>query len=93
MDDRPSTPVGGAGPRSHELRFDSAYHPGRGIAIPCDAAGQVDLDALPSTLRNAYLGARARVGRDYLYPTVQPIPQHELAPSFEACSPARPGWH
>lgn len=57
---------------SHELRFDSAYHSGRAISIPCDAAGQVDLDALPAPLRNAYLGARALVGREYLYPTVRP---------------------
>lgn len=56
---------------SHELRFESLHHPGRGIVVPCDAAGCVDLNRLPERLRNAYLGARAMVGREYAYPTVQ----------------------
>ena len=56
---------------SHELRFASLYHPGRGIVVPCDAAGQVDLDALSERLRVAYLGARALVGREYAFQTVQ----------------------
>ena len=55
-----------------ELRFASLFHPGRGVAVPCDAAGQVDLDALPERLRSAYFGARAMVGREYAYPVVQP---------------------
>lgn len=58
---------------SHELRFASAFHPGRGVSVPCDERGQVDLDALPERLRNAYLGARAMVGREYLCPTVQRV--------------------
>lgn len=61
-----------AAPASHELRFDSLFHPGRGLAVPCDASGQVDLDALTERLRNAYLGARAMVGREYACPRVQP---------------------
>lgn len=60
-------------PGSHELRFASAYQPGRGIAVPCDERGEVDLDALPERLRIAYLGARALVGREYLCPTVQRV--------------------
>jgi hypothetical protein len=56
---------------SHELRFTSMYHPGRGVVVPCDEAGHVDLDSLTERLRNAYLGARAMVGREYLYPTVE----------------------
>jgi hypothetical protein len=60
-----------AAPCSHELRFASLYHSGRGVVVPCDAAGKVDMDALPERLRNAYLGARAMVGREYLFPTVQ----------------------
>jgi hypothetical protein len=55
---------------SHELRFVSLHDPGRGIVVPCDETGNVDLDALSEKLRTAYLGARAMVGRDYLYPTV-----------------------
>jgi hypothetical protein len=56
-----------------ERRFASLFHPGRGVAVPCDATGQVDLDALPERLRSAYFGARAMVGREYAYPVVQPI--------------------
>jgi hypothetical protein len=58
---------------SHELRFASAFHPGRGVSVPCDEHGDVNLDALPDRLRNAYLGARAMVGREYLCPTVQRV--------------------
>lgn len=57
-------------PVEHELLFASLYHPGRGIAVPCDADGRVDLDHLTERLRNAYFGARALVGREYAYPTV-----------------------
>jgi hypothetical protein len=55
-----------------ELRFASLFHPGRGVAVPCDAAGQVNLDALSERLRRAYFGARAMVGRDYAYPVIRP---------------------
>ncbi len=58
---------------SHELRFESLFHPGRCVAVPCDASGHVDMDCLTERLRNAYLGARAMVGRDYAYPRVQPV--------------------
>lgn len=57
---------------SHELRFDSLFHPGRGVSVPCDASGHVDLDHLTERLRNAYLGARAMVGREYACPRVKP---------------------
>lgn len=56
---------------AHILRFDSLYQSGRGIAIPCDAAGRVDLDTMSDRLRNAYLAARALVGREYACPVVQ----------------------
>jgi hypothetical protein len=55
---------------THELLFVSLYQPGRGIAVPCDAAGHVDLNTLSGRLRNAYLGARALVGREYAFPMV-----------------------
>ena len=61
------------GKRAHELRFVSLFHPGRGVAVPCDASGHVDLNELPEKLKNAYLSARAMVGRDYATPTVQPV--------------------
>jgi len=57
---------------SHVLRFDSLFHPGRAVAVPCDASGKVDMDTLTERLRNAYLGARAMVGREYACPKVQP---------------------
>jgi hypothetical protein len=63
-------------PRVHtayELRFDSLFHPGRAVVVPCDATGQVDLDAMPERLRSAYFGARAMVGREYACPVVQPV--------------------
>lgn len=56
---------------THELRFVSLFHAGRGVSIPCDASGAVNLDALSERMRLAYLGARAMVGRDYNYPTVE----------------------
>jgi len=58
---------------AYQLRFDSLFHPGRGVVVPCDASGQVDLDALPERLRSAYFGARAMVGREYACPVVQPV--------------------
>ncbi len=71
MQTQVSATVSAAQRGSHELCFASLYHPGRGVVVPCDEAGHVDLDALTERLRNAYLGARAMVGREYLYPTVQ----------------------
>jgi hypothetical protein len=63
-----SVAVGSAA--THELCFASLHDPGRAVAIPCDAAGRVDLDRLPEKMRISYLGARAMIGRDYGYPTV-----------------------
>jgi hypothetical protein len=58
---------------AHQLRFASLFDPGRGIAIPCDANGEVQMDELSDRLRNAYLGARALVGREYAYPVVETL--------------------
>jgi len=66
-------PAAAAAQVSHVLRFDSLFHPGRAVAVPCNAAGQVDMNALTERLRNAYLGARAMVGREYACPKVQPV--------------------
>lgn len=55
----------------HVLRFESLFHPGRGIVVPCDDQGHVDLDTLSDRMRTAYFGARAMVGREYAYPKVQ----------------------
>jgi len=61
----------GANASPHLLLFASLHHQGRGISVPCDEIGNVDMDSLTLRLRNAYLGARAMVGRDYSRPTVQ----------------------
>lgn len=54
-----------------ELRFDSLFTEGRGLAFPCDAQGQVDLDALSERARCNYLYARAVVGREFQTPAVR----------------------
>lgn len=71
MDHASDTPV--SAPVGHELRFMSLHHPGRGLAVPCDATGRVDMDRLSDRLRDAYLGARARMGRDFAYPVVRAL--------------------
>jgi hypothetical protein len=55
----------------HLLRFMLPRDPGRRISVPCDEAGNVDMDSLTERLRMTYLGARALVGREYACPTVQ----------------------
>jgi hypothetical protein len=59
---------------SHELLFRSLFEPGRGLAFPCDAAGQVPLDALSERSRCNYDFARSVVGRDFACPVVRPQP-------------------
>ena len=54
-----------------QIRFRSLFNEGRGLAFPCDAAGQVDLDALSELGRCNYLFARAMVGREYATPDVR----------------------
>lgn len=56
---------------SYELRFQSLFNEGRGLAFPCDAEGHVDMDALSERARGNYLYARAVVGREYATPAVQ----------------------
>jgi hypothetical protein len=60
-------------PARYELRFRSLFDAGRGVAFPCDAAGQVDLDALSERSRHNYLYARAVIGREFALPAVQPV--------------------
>ena len=54
-----------------EIRFQSLFRPGRAVAFPCDAKGQVDLDAVSDSIRDSYLFARAMVGREYAWPQVR----------------------
>jgi hypothetical protein len=55
-----------------ELRFQSLARHGRALVFPCDARGQVELDALSEKARCEYFYARACVGRDYAVPAVVP---------------------
>jgi hypothetical protein len=58
----------------YELRFGFLYDPGRAFAFPCDAAGQVDLDALSEAARRNYRLACAAVGRDVSLPQLTLTP-------------------
>lgn len=61
---------------AYELRFQSLFDDGRGLAFPCDASGRVDLDALSERARLNYLYARAVIGREYAVPSVRPSAVH-----------------
>ena len=65
----PSIPV--HPPADFELRFDSLFIEGRGLAFPCDSSGHVCLDQLSERARNNYLYARAVVGREFGNPMVR----------------------
>jgi len=56
---------------SHELLFESLFQAGRGLAFPCDAHGNVDLDGLSERGRENYFFARAVVGFEYHFPCVR----------------------
>jgi hypothetical protein len=58
------------GPPSFELRFRSLFDKGRGMAFPCDASGQVEIDTLSERARNNYFCARTLVGRDFAHPVL-----------------------
>ena len=59
-----------------ELRFRSLFDEGRGYSFPCDAAGQVDLDALSERARNNFFFAHSVIGRDFATPAVQACGLH-----------------
>ena len=71
MGRQPTTPGPIAGAAAFELRFDSLFVEGRGLAFPCDALGRVLIDALSERARNNYFYARAVVGREYRTPAVR----------------------
>ena len=68
-----SQPVAAVQDCAHELRFESLFNPGRGVSVPCDSGGHVNLDSLGERLKNAYLAARAMIGREYAFPTVHRV--------------------
>jgi len=59
-------------PGAFELRFQSLFHSGKALAFPCNARGDVLLDALSAKAMENYLFARAVVGHEYASPVVQP---------------------
>ena len=61
---------------SFELRFQSLFNEGRGLAFPCDDLGEVDMDRLPDQARNNYLFARTLIGREFATPKVRAIAHH-----------------
>ena len=52
------------------LRFVSLFDAGRSYTFPCDAAGNVDMDALSERARANYLYARTVIGREFSHPAV-----------------------
>lgn len=61
---------------THQLRFPSLFHAGRGYAFPCDDKGRVDLDAMSERSRNNYFYARAMIGKELAMPAVEPAVLH-----------------
>ena len=59
-----------------ELRFEPLFFGRRGYVFPCNAQGQVDMDALSERTLNNYLYARAMMGRELAWPCVQPCTVH-----------------
>jgi hypothetical protein len=53
-----------------ELRFDPLAGTGQALVFPCDAKGQVDMNALSSRALRDYLFARALIGREFGRPAV-----------------------
>lgn len=54
---------------AYEIRFRPLFR-GSGLCFPCDAQGNVELDALSDRARENYLYARHVVGTEYACPTV-----------------------
>jgi hypothetical protein len=55
----------------YELRFQSLFDEGRGLAFPCDAKGEVDMDSLSARARHNYFYARTVIGREFSMPAVR----------------------
>lgn len=56
----------------YELRYQSLFNEGRAYSFPCDAQGQVNMDALSERARHNYFYVRTAVGREYATPAVRP---------------------
>ena len=62
-----------AAPTAFELRFPALSGRGRALSFPCDASGSVHMDSLSERALNNYLLARALMGREYGWPSVQAL--------------------
>lgn len=71
---------------SFVLHFSSLFHAGREFAFPCDEQGVVNLDSLPSRIRNNYLYARAMLGREFAWPSVRCMRAGHAVPAGRASS-------
>lgn len=60
----------------YELRFQSLFDEGRGLAFECDAGGHVDLDRMSERARANYFYARTVIGREFAIPRVEPRVVH-----------------
>ncbi len=58
-------------PAHYQLRFESLFQEGRGLAFDCDAKGHVDLDRLSERARANYFYARTCIGREFSVPAVR----------------------
>ena len=58
----------------YELLFAWPHRPGRSYVFPCDAHGQVDIDALGDRARLNYLYAHTIIGREFYAPVVCGLP-------------------
>ena len=56
----------------YELRYQSLFNEGRAYSFPCDAVGQVNMDALSERARHNYFYVRTAVGREFATPAVRP---------------------
>lgn len=54
-----------------ELRYQSLFNEGRAFSFPCNATGQVDMDALSERARHNYFYVRTVVGREFATPAVR----------------------
>ncbi|HSW18945.1 MAG TPA: hypothetical protein VLJ86_17125 [Ramlibacter sp.] len=72
-----AAPDPSAAPSTFELRFPSLSGTGRALSFPCDASGSVQMDSLSERALNNYLLARALMGREYGWPSVQASGQVE----------------
>jgi len=55
-----------------ELHFQSLFLNGRALAFPCDAAGQVQWQAMSERARASFLRALESVGIEFAQPDVRP---------------------